>query len=203
MQPKNKKKFEFKLGKTGVIFLIVGLSFMVCTAFIGGMIIGMDMENMPGLVSRDISSSIFSYFLPAKGPDSTANLTAANATANTTANATNGTTNATASINNTDAQKTTDELQMADLVKGKYIVQFALFKGEKSTKKMMERLQTADVEASCALIDKGSDGKFIAIFADGFKSEKVAQQHVKAVARKLSGIKPTVIPSKKYRIAKP
>ncbi|MEI7590338.1 MAG: SPOR domain-containing protein [Deltaproteobacteria bacterium] len=210
---KNTKKFEIKFGKAGVTVLIIGTSLLVCVAFIGGIIVSTDIDNMPSFIARDIPARIVNYIMPNKTTPTEiviANLTNTNATIGNDSNTTlnnvaiqndntkNSLTQAT-NINNSSSGNKTKSRE--EIVAGKFVVQLGVFKERRNADKLFKRLTKAKYNIRLALVNNEKEQtNYEVVFADGFKSEKEARRYAKTVSRKFKNIQTAVISSKKFHL---
>ena len=62
----NIKKFELKLGRTGLVIVITGMTVLLCCAFLFGVTIGKDIDTYPGKIASLPQRIFLSIWRPAK-----------------------------------------------------------------------------------------------------------------------------------------
>jgi cell division protein FtsN len=62
----NMKKFELKLGRTGLIIVIAGMALLLCSSFILGVTVGKNMDTYPGKISSLPQQVLALFWRPAK-----------------------------------------------------------------------------------------------------------------------------------------
>ncbi|MBN2284450.1 MAG: SPOR domain-containing protein [Deltaproteobacteria bacterium] len=58
MPARNSKAFEFRLGKLGLVLFTIGIALMVSGAFIGGVMVGKNIESYPQKIAKEIPDAV-------------------------------------------------------------------------------------------------------------------------------------------------
>ncbi|HQI23950.1 MAG TPA: hypothetical protein PLV15_03845, partial [Smithella sp.] len=66
MATQNTKKFELKIGKTGVLIILGGMTGLLCAAFLLGVDIGKNIETSPGEIASLPQKALAMVWRPAK-----------------------------------------------------------------------------------------------------------------------------------------
>ncbi|HQC17887.1 MAG TPA: hypothetical protein PLR13_00760, partial [Smithella sp.] len=66
MATQNTKKFELKIGKTGVLIILGGMTGLLCAAFLLGVDIGKNIETYPGEIASLPQKALAMVWRPAK-----------------------------------------------------------------------------------------------------------------------------------------
>jgi cell division protein FtsN len=66
MAPGNIKKMELKLGRTGIIIVVVGMAALLCSAFLLGVVVGKNIDTYPAKIASIHQKALALIWRPAK-----------------------------------------------------------------------------------------------------------------------------------------
>ena len=224
MVSKNPKNFEFKLGTQGLLLFAAGMSLLLFTVFIIGVMVGVHIDaypekiaqSIPVFIRRQLSHPVATTEKVATVPEEAKNPPVSEEN-NVVAPLPNpfvnkddlpvGTTGAEAKkarlnvpADPGDTVKNSPPPAAADTpvpgASGKYSVQVGSFKSQKVAKQFCNKITPLGFKPRVAMVELPNKGKWFRVVVDGFASHDEAQQAAEVLAKNIKGVKGIVRPGK-------
>jgi len=226
MVSKNPKNFEFKLGKQGLLLFVAGMSFLLLTIFVIGVMVGVHIDAYPEKIAQTIPAIIRRQL--SHPPVTTEKVAAVREVAKVTPVSEEN--NVAAPLPGPFAAK--DDLPVAPVVAeekkaspsptvpanpadlgkapaasetaetplpergGKYSIQVGSFKSQKVAKQLCGKITPLGFKPRVAMVELSSKGKWFRVVVEGFASHDEAQQAAGILAKNIKGVNGVVRPVK-------
>jgi cell division septation protein DedD len=226
MVSKNPKNFEFKLGKQGLLLFVAGMSFLLLTVFIIGVMVGAHIDaypekiaqSIPAIIRRQLShpevtiEKVATVREEAKvSPVSEENNVVAplpdpfvakdDLAVATTTGAEAKKAPLTVPADPGAAVRTPQPPAAASETPlpetgGKYSVQVGSFKTQKVAKQFSNKITPLGYKPRVAMVELSNKGKWFRVVVEGFASHAEAQQAADMLAKNIKGVSGIVRPGK-------
>jgi len=224
MVSKNPKNFEFKLGKQGLLLFVAGMSVLLLTVFVIGVMVGAHIDAYPEKIAQTIPAIIRRQF--SHPPVTTEKVAAVQEEAKVTPVSEENNVAAplpgpfaakndlpvapvvaeekkaspTVPANPADVVKTPAASETADTPLpergGKYSIQVGSFKSQKVAKQLCGKITPLGFKPRVAMVELSSKGKWFRVVVEGFASHDEAQQAAGILAKNIKGVNGIVRPVK-------
>lgn len=225
MVSKNPKNFEFKLGKQGLLLFVAGMSLLLFTVFIIGVMVGAHIDAYPEKIAQSIPSIIRRQLshpevtaekvatireeakVPSAGEESSAalplpdpfvakdDLPAATTGVEEKKDRPAVPADPGAAVRAPQTPAAASETPLPG-AEGKYSVQVGSFKTQKVAKQFCNKITPLGFNPRVAMVEIPNKGKWFRVVVEGFASHAEAQQAADVLAKNIEGVKGVVRPGK-------
>jgi|GEM_PF-4561455 len=192
----NNKKFEFNLGKVGLITFISGVALLMLASFLLGIAVGKNPEYMPHFLAREAPQRLWGgQAMPVADGEQSGH---GSKVAEKEGDMDNITIDAAKEVISEKSLTSRGEVTRATAVQGvradKFIVRYGIFKERENAQKLAASLAGKGIRTRYASLDVPGKGNLTALISSDFDTEEQARRFVRNISNKIKKVRPIVLP---------